>query len=70
MTWDELRALWDERDDRYRSRMRTLTAAETEAETEAVRAYRWTEIALLPEGGRPHAVAALDVSTSARRWFA
>jgi len=66
MTWDELRALWDERDDRYRSRMRTLTMAETED----VRAYRWTEIALLPEGERPHAVAALDVSTSARRWFA
>jgi len=66
MTWAELRALWAERDDRYRSRMRTLTAAETEA----VRAYRWTEIALLPEGERPHAVAALDVSTSARRWFA
>jgi len=66
MTWDELRALWDERDDRYRSRMRTLTMAETED----VRAYRWTEIALLPESERPHAVAALDVSTSARRWFA
>ena len=65
MTWAELRALWDERDDRYRSRMRTLTAAETEA----VRAYRATEIALLPESERPHAVAAMDTSTSSR-WFA
>lgn len=66
MTWAQLRALWDERDDRYRSRR---VGSLTKSETEAVRAYRWTEIALLPQVERPHAVAALDTSTSSR-WFA
>jgi hypothetical protein len=51
MTWDALRALWDERDSRYRSRrvFRTsLPLHMSPQEATAVRDYRRSETEMLP----------------------
>jgi hypothetical protein len=56
VTWDALRALWDERDNRYRYRRNALGRTEVSA----VRASRRSEVALLPPSARSTATAALN----------
>jgi hypothetical protein len=58
LSWATLRALWDERDNRYRY-LKGVRQLDVRA-AESVRAYRWTEVALLPAIERPFAVATLN----------
>jgi len=63
MAWDQLRALWDERDNRYRLRRsfpgnRPLQV--TPGEAVAIRDYRRTEVATLPAATRALALVELN----------
>jgi hypothetical protein len=58
VTWDVLRALWSERDDRYQRRARGGRHLPLSGREEAVvRAFRRSEIDLLPSGVRALAFA-------------
>jgi hypothetical protein len=56
MTWATLGGLWDERDSRYRYKRPQRISAD---EAELIRAYRQTEIALLPADQRRYGVVEL-----------
>ncbi len=63
MTWDQLRALWDERDNRYRLRRsypggRPLQVSPGEALS--IHEYRRAEAAMLPPATRRLALIALN----------
>lgn len=58
LSWDELRELWDDRDMRYRLRARGGHHVPLSAgEADSVRAYRLTEVAMLPPSTRSIALS-------------
>ena len=61
MNWATLRGLWDERNDRYsRRKSHGQPQSMTPTELAGVRAYRQTEVALLPAEQRQYAIAELN----------
>jgi hypothetical protein len=63
VTWSQLRALWDERDHRYRTRREPVTHRALQisaSEATAIREYRRTEVATLPPATRARALLELN----------
>lgn len=63
LTWDRLRGRWDERDNRYRLR-RSFPGSKplqvSPGESLAIREYRRTEVAMLPQATRARALIELN----------